>query len=465
MASVPVKGTTGLASARPRALFALMFGLFLLGGAATLDPPGRFTSQNPSLHVALDVVEGMIAMLIAYLMVARIRDRGLVSDVLSLYGLAVLGLSKLVLIGIPTVSAGTRGDLELWAAPAGRVVGSVALALAALSETKTVPAPAVKAKLAAGTAVATVAIIAIAATVTRGDAPADPGSPLVLWLHATTAFALAAAALGFGERAVRGSDEMLAWFGAGCALGAVARIGYVLFPPLGADDVYVQDLMRFGFYVLLLVGAQREIALYWRSRTDAAALEERRRVARDLHDGLAQELVFISGQIKRLQRNDPRQELDQLSSAADRAVSEARRAIAALTYPGVQSLSEALEELSDEFTARYPVSVDMTLDPTADLRPSRREEALRIVREAMTNAVRHGNSKVIALKTWNEDGVVIEVTDDGSGFDPSAPRGHDGGFGLISMRERAEGAGGELEIESRPGRGTTVKVRLPSERR
>lgn len=455
------------ASVAPESLtvFAMALGLVVLAVAATLDPPGRLAEQNPSVHVALDVAEAMIALLIAYLMVARVRDRGSGSDVLSLYALTTLGLNKLVLLGIPTVAAGTRGELQFWAAPVGRMVGSAALALAALGQPRAFSASASKAKLATVAAAATVGVIAIAAQLTQGEASADAESGLEMWLNGATAGAYGLAALGFGERAARQRDEMLAWFGAGCALGAIARIGYVLFTPLQPDDVYVQDLVRFGFYVLLLVGAQREIALYWRSRTEAAALEERRRVARDLHDGLAQELVFISGQIKRLRRTDKAPELEQLSSAADRAVSEARRAISALTYPGVQSVTSALEELAEEFGTRYAVAVDLRLDPSLILPPTEREEVLRIVREAMNNAIRHGDPKVITLRTWkeDEDGLMIEVMDDGSGFDPASEQARAGGFGLISMRERAEGAGGRLDIDSSPGSGTTVKVRMPSQ--
>lgn len=451
----------------PRRLAVIAFGggMVALVGAELASASGRLARDNASLHVALDVVEGMIALLIAYLIVGRIRERGLMPDVLSLYALVVLGLSKVLLLGIPTVAAGTRGDLQTWAAPVGRVIGSAALAVAAVAPMRKVKSPRIT-RLVAIAGLATVFSISVGSAVFPSDTPQDSSDPSVLWLHGVTAIALALAAAGFADRASRTGDELFAWFGAGCALGAAARIGYVLLPAIDPDDVHVQDFLRLGFYALLVLGAQRELRLYWRSRAHAAALEERRRVARYLHDGLAQELVFIAGQVKRLRRGltDPAA-IEQLSSAADRAVSEARRAIGALTRPVEQTVAEALEELADEFRSRYAVEVRLRLDPNVEMDATRREEVLRIVREAMNNAVRHGSAQVIELALSNEEGQTIEVTDEGVGFDPAQAPPRAGGFGLISMRERAQGAGGKLTIESRVGSGTSVKVRLPSQRR
>ncbi|HWC13707.1 MAG TPA: sensor histidine kinase [Actinomycetota bacterium] len=449
----------------PRRLAVMSFGagMLALAAAQLASASGRLAGDTPSLHVALDVVEGMIALLIAYLIVGRIRERGLMPDLLSLYALVVLGLSKLLLLGIPTVAAGTRGDLQTWAAPVGRVIGSAVFAIAAVAPMRRVASQ--RATRVVGLAgLATVFSISVGSALFPTDAPQDSSDPSVLWLHALTAVALALAAAGFADRASRTGDEFFAWFGAGCALGAAARIGYVLLPAVDADDVHVQDFLRVGFYVLLLLGAQRELRLYWQSRADAAALEERRRVARDLHDGLAQELVFIAGQVNRLQRGpvEPAA-IEQLSSAADRAVSEARRAIGALTRSVDQTAAEALEELADEFQSRYRVEVRLRLDPGVEMDATRREQVVRIVREAMNNAVRHGSAQVIELALSNDQGPTIEVFDDGVGFDPDQAAPRERGFGLISMRERAQGAGGDLTIDSQVGSGTSVKVRLPSQ--
>jgi len=440
-----------------------VLGLVALAGADLVSPQGRMARQNPSLHVALDVIEGLIALLIAYLMVGRVRDRGLIGDVLSLYALVVLGLSKLVLLGIPTVAAGTRGDLQVWAAPGGRVVGSIAFAVAALVPYTRARSRMITAQVAAIAAIATVLTIAIASQIVQST-PHSPSEPAVLWLHTITAAALAVASLGFVERAVRLHDEMFAWFGAGCALGAIARIGYVIFPAQGFDDVYIQDFLRLGFYILLLVGAQRELTSYWHSRAIASALDERRRIARDLHDGIAQELVFIAGLARRVEKGsqDPVEAAPQLASSADRALYEARRAISVLTTRVEEPLHEALLAMTEEVQARTDIPIRFEGDPSVDLDPSGREEALRIAREAVTNAVKHSEATTIEVRTGRDPSPFIEVVDDGIGFAAGDPRPTAGGFGLISMKERAKVIGAVIEIETGVGAGVRVRLVLPS---
>ena len=127
------------------------------------------------------------------------------------------------------------------------------------------------------------------------------------------------------------------WLGAGCALAAVARVDYVLFPSLYSDFVHLGDTFRLGFYLCLLVGAAREVRSYW---ARAAVLEDRRRLARDLHDGLTQELTYLYAQAQRLQTHpDDRRIAHQISGAAGRAIDEARHAIGALTRPADQAFA------------------------------------------------------------------------------------------------------------------------------
>src|SRR5206468_9732897 len=139
------------------------------------------------------------------------------------------------------------------------------------------------------------------------------------------------ASLGFTQIAERSRDELLLWLGAGCAFSAFARVNYFIFPSLYSEWVYTGDALRLSFYALLFVGAAREIGIYQRAYAEARVLEERRRIARDLHDGLAQELAFMVTTTRKLV--DARygdQELAQLASAAERGLDESRRAIASL---------------------------------------------------------------------------------------------------------------------------------------
>jgi signal transduction histidine kinase len=186
-------------------------------------------------------------------------------------------------------------------------------------------------------------------------------------------------------------------------------------------------------------------------------------MARDLHDGLTQELAYISAQTKRLaaltsEIAGDHVRVDHLVSAAERALDESRRAIAALTKPIDQPLHVALTQEAQEVAARIGVEVDLDLDRTIEVDGPTRETLLRIVREAVTNAARHGQADHISIRLSNGRGLHLEVKDDGKGFDPvvGGP-----GFGLHSMRERATALGGEFRLASSPGHGTEIQVVLP----
>ena len=100
----------------------------------------------------------------------------------------------------------------------------------------------------------------------------------------------------------------------------------------------------------------------------------------------------------------------------------------------------------------------LAVDPRLDAPPDVVENVLRIVREAVTNAARHGHAPSITLRGWRDEALHVVVEDDGAGFDPEAVTR---GFGLVSMRERAAALHGSLDLRSAPGRGTRVEVTLP----
>jgi signal transduction histidine kinase len=102
--------------------------------------------------------------------------------------------------------------------------------------------------------------------------------------------------------------------------------------------------------------------------------------------------------------------------------------------------------------------VTVNADPAPGFEADRQEQLLRIVREAVTNAVRHGEAKHVSVSFTNGDGLLLRVEDDGSGFDPTVANG--GGFGLVTMRERACALGGQLALASSES-GTVVEVSIP----
>jgi len=179
----------------------------------------------------------------------------------------------------------------------------------------------------------------VAADIAAGGSGRVSASAAASALYVLSAVLLAAASLGFVRRAEQRSDELLGWIAAGTGLAAVARLCYVVFPAPYGGWVQPGDLVRVLFYVALLVGAAREIGRYWRGLADRAVLEERRRIARDLHDGVAQELAFIVRRTRRLANGS--ETLQPITASAERALDDSRRAIAALTRPMDECLDVA----------------------------------------------------------------------------------------------------------------------------
>jgi signal transduction histidine kinase len=207
----------------------------------------------------------------------------------------------------------------------------------------------------------------------------------------------------------------------------------------------------------ILLGA---MLLARRSRR-AAVLAVRGRMARDLHDGLAQELAFIVGQSRRLAaRRDPAHEsLAAISQAAERALDESRTLIGDLSGREDRPVDVAVAEAAEDLAHRTGASVHVAAANGVVLPPATRDALVRIVREGVTNAVRHAHASEITVELTGESGIRLSIVDDGVGFDPATASA--GGFGLKSMRERARAAGGDLRCSSRPGAGTQIEVMLP----
>ena len=193
-----------------------------------------------------------------------------------------------------------------------------------------------------------------------------------------------------------------------------------------------------------------------------ATAEERRRIARELHDGLAHELAFIASKTRGWSANRPMTlDVRQLSGAADRALDEARRAITVLSVPEPQSLECAVAETAEDLAARLGVAVDLDLAEGIDVPGDVTENVLRILREATTNAAVHGGATRVRVGLEHGDQVRLRlvVEDDGKGFDPEGHKGS-GGFGLLSMHERATSIGARFRVRSAPGEGARVEVTL-----
>jgi signal transduction histidine kinase len=418
----------------------------------------------------------LIALLVAYLVLGRFLRTGELRDLLIMSALAILGFSNLLFAAIPLATGSGVNHFSAWAPVAGRLLGTFLLAVAAFAPDRKIRRPrdaVLPVTLACAAALGIVALVfAIAAPhlplglnpSLAADAPTQPrvvDNAGVLTVQMVTMLFFAVAAVGFLRARVRTGDDLLGWFAIGSVLGAFSHLNYFLYPSLYPDWVYAGDFFRLASYLVLLFGAGREIAAYQRRMADAAALEERRRLARELHDGLAQELAFISTQSRWLAQGvggDDR--LEQLALAAARALDESRGAIAALTRPLDEPLEVALAQAAEEVADRVGVKVRLDLKPGVQVSPATRAALLRIVREAVTNTARHGKASEATVSLTSDGRLELRISDDGVGFDTTATR--DGrGFGLVSMRERAQAIGGQLEVRSRVGGGTEIEVVIP----
>jgi signal transduction histidine kinase len=194
---------------------------------------------------------------------------------------------------------------------------------------------------------------------------------------------------------------------------------------------------------------ERDVAA--RAAEDAVR-RERRRVARELHDGLAPELAFI---VRRARASENGREL---AIAAERALLESRRAISALRRDGPEPLHRALADGLADLSLRLGRTIDVDLLPSRDVLPAQRDALVAIAREAVANAVRHAKAENVRVELNGVGRVYLRVSDDGVGFDAQEHGGD--GFGLVGMRERAEAIGAILTVSSRAGGGTSIEVVL-----
>jgi signal transduction histidine kinase len=454
----------------------LTLGTAAIGAAVTLlvavVPTLRFAYRNESLHIALDTAGGVIAGVAALLLVGRVRQSELVRDAAAAFALGIFALTNLFLSALPSALGGGEEPFWTWTTLTCRLMGAVLFAISSLAGSRRFEVPEhFGAKVLAGSGIALGGVCALFMALGSGlppgvetlppEASGRPhivGHPVVLGSQALATTLFVVATWGFTRLATTTGDPLLRWLGAASALGAFARVNYFLSPSIYSQYVYTGDILRLGYYILLAAGTVTEIGTYWRAQEQAAVLEERRRLARDLHDGLAQELAFVVAWTRRLAH---RPELpfpaSEVTAAAQRALDDSRMAIAALTHKLDQSLSEAIARVAYEIGHRENSKVLLELEPDIDVAPHARQELIRIVREALTNACRHSRAREIRVNLANPGRIMIAVIDDGIGFDPSA---ESLGFGVISMRERARSLGADFRIESDSGAGTEVKVSL-----
>ena len=437
--------------------------------AVSLVPATHLAFRSATLRVALGTASSLVAVLAAFLVFGRLRRRGGRSELLLVCALVFLAVSSVFV----AVSNGDElRSVVVWEGRVCGAAGALLLAPASVAPRLRMNRRSWSLVVAAAiafwlTALTLLLISSFGEHVPMGAQASMPTSlpdldvPAgVVALMGLNALLFAIAAVGFLREAERRGDEFSAWLAIAAILAAFSRLNYLVMPTRYTDWVYVGD----GFWLLccivLLIGALREITSYWRSATEAAVLEERRRIARDLHDGVAQELAYLDRNLRSFEPLTDRQHerLSRLQRAVERAQRESRQALAALAAPVDAPLDVALSRAATEVADRFGIELELDLASGARVSPARTESLLRIACEAVTNAARHSGQRFVSVSLeYDGDDVRLRVRDPGRGFDPTASSS---GFGLVSMRDRARAAGGELRVESSPGRGTLVEVAL-----
>ncbi|GAA3377385.1 sensor histidine kinase [Streptomyces sannanensis] len=245
----------------------------------------------------------------------------------------------------------------------------------------------------------------------------------------------------------------------GPLLGAAVAVATVL----GYEALYRESERRRRL-IEELISTRAELAA---AERHSGTLAERERLAREIHDTLAQGLSSIQLLLRAAERVLPEDSpavphVRQAREAAQDNLAEARRFVRALAPPGLESgsLTAALERLC----AGAPgVRVRFSVSGTPAELPTPYEVALlRIAQSALANTVRHAEADRAEITlSFMGTAVALDVVDDGKGFDPAGVVSADGGFGLPAMRSRAESLGGTFTVESTPGQGTAIAVTLP----
>jgi len=263
--------------------------------------------------------------------------------------------------------------------------------------------------------------------------------------------------------------------------------------PVQLDDLVVVPLLvtgtRVGYLVLRqeqtpglrqfemleVVGGQLALALrnaqLFADTQEMATLNERNRIAREIHDTLAQGLAGILVQLQAAdawmarEPSRARRAVDHATELARSSLQEARRSVWDLRPKALQrtDLAAAIREelVSVQERSAVSTSLDIRGLRRTSLTPQAEVAAFRIVQEAVANALQHGRPSTIGVAMRREGDLLrFEISDNGAGFDPGSPP-RPGAFGITSMEERAASCGGSLGLTSRPGHGTKVSLELP----
>jgi signal transduction histidine kinase len=412
----------------------------------------------PELRLVLQTTAAFAAGIIALLTGVRYSVEGRRLDLLLCTGFLVTSVSTTAFSIIPALNGHPIHRPESWAAIVGRLFSWVLIAAAPFVGGRSGP------RALANTAVAACVVLLLSWLALRSSGSElpvlDPDAEtpgLLTGSLAALALLNLLALVGFGKRFYERREDLDRWLALGSTLMLFASLHYIFTPVLATSSVSRGDFLRLLAYGLLLVGAWRAISF---AEFGRAVAEERARVAREIHDGLAQYLFAVSTHATMLEHGAPPEEtIPKLKQAADAAQQEARFAILALsTAAGNAPFDAALRRYVEFLTADGQLEVDVEIDPAVRLAPDEQIEVFRIVQEGLANVRKHANAQRAEVAIGQRAGDrFVSVRDNGEGFDGQATAA---GQGLKNIRARTETIEGGFTLTSRPGLGTALEVVL-----
>jgi signal transduction histidine kinase len=441
----------------------LLLVALLASATALFAVRDTFTSSYtlPEARLAFDTAVAVVATIVAVLASIRFSVEGRVLDLLLAAGFFSIALGTAAFGLVPLLGGGTLDPEAVWSLLGSRILGAALIAIAPFTHRKV--AERRRALFFAGVGVSAVlAAVALAlgpppwAAATSEDVGLVNGASVVV-AGALLAGLWLVALVGFALRYRKYGRDLDSWM---CLAATLALFGdgHLILNPVVSSNVVLQgDFLRFIAYGILLVGVWRAIA---HAEFGRAVADERARVAREIHDGLAQYLFAITTQVSMLESGAPLdQVLPRLKRASIAAQQEARFAVLALSSAGgTAPFDSALRRYVDVLTADGALDVELDVDPQVRLAPDEQIEVFRIVQEGLGNARRHAGANKVEVTISQRSGRrVVVVHDDGVGFDAE---GSEVGQGLENMKLRAEAIDGEMSLRSAPGRGTAIEVVL-----
>ena len=430
---------------RPSAVVALM-ATVIAAVAAVVELANPAHLVNAGGRAGIETFISLAAGASAAFLLARPAATRRRRDMLLVAALISSALTDFAFQGLPALTGWAPPAEAMGASTACRVFVAIALAGVAF-------APAARSVRSWRASVILLAGIGTAVVV-LANRPSDR-----VGLAALSSGLLIAGGIWFALRALRGEQDVGMLAAASLLLGA-SRLEALAVPTVGIDWITVGDGARVGAWIAMLAFAAQRCATVQREATQAALAAERERIARDLHDGLAQELAFIATTGQGLHSDD---DVHPITAAARRALALSRSAIADLSAAAAPTTEVALRQVAGELAERFQVRVDVVVDAggsDAELSAADREEVVRIAREAIVNAARHGGADrvEVLLNRGRSTAPLLRISDNGSGIDDTAQHHPFGGFGLPTMRARAKALGGQLRTSNGPHGGTELEV-------